>query len=120
MRTAATVSALTALLLCAPVARADPTRDGQFWSFLQMYGLASHYPSEAYAVARGKATCGMFQTGYDWYDWPSTNVVVRDADRFSDFQAGEFAGAAIAAFCPQYMHWLVNVYADIPLASAIV
>ena len=94
---AAGLMSVAALLGPAPVARADAA-DTQFLNMLKKDDI-NHTSSQA-AIAAGRKVCEYLDTGMNL-----TNVEqdVENSSGLPDYDTGFFVGAAIKAYCPQFM-----------------
>lgn len=105
MRKSGTVLSLSAaglisvvgLLGLAPVARADAS-DNQFLAILKKDDI--NHSSASAAIAAGRKVCEYLDTGMNL-----TNVEqdVENSSGLPDYDTGFFVGAAIKAYCPQFM-----------------
>jgi hypothetical protein len=105
MRTSGAVFSLSAaglismagLLGLAPVAHADAA-DNQFLAMLKKDDI--NHASASAAIAAGKKVCEYLDTGMNL-----TNVEqdVENSSGLPDYDTGFFVGAAIKAYCPQFM-----------------
>ncbi|BAX91300.1 DUF732 domain-containing protein [Mycobacterium shigaense] len=94
---AAGLMSAAALLGPAPIARAD-SADNQFLAILKKDDI-NHTSSQA-AIAAGHKVCEYLDTGMNL-----TNVEqdVENSSGLPDYDTGFFVGAAIKAYCPQFM-----------------
>ncbi len=90
---------LSAALLFAPSAAADPTDDA-FIAALENYGIDTD--GRDITIAHGHAVCAALDSGQDsgalalrLVNDPKLNISTRQ-------QGGFFVGASVAAYCPQY------------------
>jgi hypothetical protein len=104
------VGVVTAALMAAAPASADPTTD----AFVDSVGSAGvGMVDPAQAASLGQSVCPMLsQPGQDMAD---TAAQVADAGGMSLGPATMFTGLAISAFCPGAMSALANGESPIPL-----
>ena len=91
------MAGLFGLLASAPVARAD-ANDDKFIGLLKKDDI--NHESVPAAIAAGKKVCEYLDTGMTL-----TNVEqdVENSSGLPDYDTGFFVGAAIKAYCPQFM-----------------
>jgi hypothetical protein len=105
-----TVGVLSAALMAAAPAAADPSTDA-FINSLDSAGVGMGDPGQA--VALGQSVCPMLsQPGQDMAD---TAAQVADAGGMPLGPATMFTGLAISAFCPGVMGAIGNGQSPIPM-----
>jgi hypothetical protein len=90
--------ALLGPLGAASTARAD-SNDDKFISVLKQQGITDHV-SPAHAIEAGHMVCQKLDGGASPSD-VATDVV--NSSNMPAYHSGYFVGAAIKAYCPQYM-----------------
>lgn len=91
------LAGLFGLFATAPVARADAS-DDKFLALLKKDDI--NHTSTPAAIAAGRKVCEYLDTGMNL-----TNVEqdVENSSGLPDYDTGFFVGAAIKAYCPQFM-----------------
>ena len=77
----------------------DQIDDASFIGTLEMFHV--DYPSKSDAIAQAKALCLWYQANDSFFEAGAMQIMKQNAGYTAE-DAGHFAGAATAAYCPQY------------------